>query len=136
MDRDTDANGRFSCSPRERAVFEAGIKMATIYHQFVGTPFNLDSVEAIERGFEKAIQTQPYVRSASIKISRDGLNCSGDHYCYKSLTGDMIDAVVVIDFDGVVVTAEMRYDKDLQYPLMYVSSIEGGERTPDRRPRP
>ncbi|MBR1452331.1 MAG: hypothetical protein IJ592_02405, partial [Candidatus Methanomethylophilaceae archaeon] len=36
-EREELANQRFSCTERERAVFEAGIKMATIYHQFVGT---------------------------------------------------------------------------------------------------
>ena len=43
-DREQLADDRFACSRRERAVFEAGIKMGTIYHQFVGTPFNRDTV--------------------------------------------------------------------------------------------
>ena len=39
VSREDLANSRFNCSVKERACFEAGIKMGTIYHQFVGTPF-------------------------------------------------------------------------------------------------
>ena len=43
-DREALAASKFSCTERERAVFEAGIKMATVYHQFVGTPVNAATV--------------------------------------------------------------------------------------------
>ncbi len=122
--RESVAGSRFACSVRERALFEAGIKMGTIYHQFVGTPFNLDTVDYLETGIESAISVQPYVESASVKIDRSALVCGGDRYSYQSLTGNMIDAKVVIAMDGVKVTAEMRYDEELGYPLMYISSIE------------
>ena len=35
--REDLADKYFNCSLRERVVFEAGIKLGTIYHQFVGT---------------------------------------------------------------------------------------------------
>lgn len=38
----------FVCSHRERAMFEAGIKMGTIYHQFTGIPVNLNTVSELE----------------------------------------------------------------------------------------
>ena len=123
-DREQLANDRFSCTARERAVFEAGIKLATVYHQFVGSPVNLDSVGSLEESISKSIEVQPYVESAKIKIDRSRFVKDGDTYSYLSLTGDMIDAIVVISLDGVRVTAEMRYDEQLKYPLMYVSSIE------------
>ena len=123
-DRESLANERFNCSERERAVFEAGIKLATIYHQFVGTPVNMDTVEDLERTISKAIEVQPYVESARVKIPRTLFTKGGDTYSYVSLTGDMIDAIVVIRLGDTKVTAEMRYDDILQYPLMYVSSIE------------
>ena len=44
IDREQVAASRFNCSERERAIFEAGVKMATIYHQFVGTPVNANTV--------------------------------------------------------------------------------------------
>ena len=36
----------------------------------------------------------------------------------------MIDAVVTIVMDGTRVVAEMRFDRELDYPLMFVSSVE------------
>jgi hypothetical protein len=122
--REQAADERFSCTRRERAAFEAGIKMATIYHQFVGTPVNASSVEALEESISRSILVQPYVMSCSVSIDRSQFVADGDTYSYFSLTGDMIDAVVVIDIDGTSVRAEMRYDEELQYPLMYISDIQ------------
>lgn len=122
--REQAADEKFSCTRRERAAFEAGIKMATIYHQFVGTPVNASSVEALEESISRSILVQPYVMSCSVSIDRSQFVTDGDTYSYFSLTGDMIDAVVVIDIDGTSVRAEMRYDEELQYPLMYISDIQ------------
>ncbi|HEU12762.1 MAG TPA: dihydroneopterin aldolase, partial [Euryarchaeota archaeon] len=52
----------FNCNDRERAVFEAGIKLGTIYHQFVGTPISKDNVEPLERSIEESIKVQPFVK--------------------------------------------------------------------------
>lgn len=122
-DREDRAASRFSCTTRERAVFEAGIKLATIYHQFTGTPFCKASVHDLERSIESAVKTQPYVEDAVVHIVRDGGNKS-DQYTYSSLDGSSIDAVVTIRIDGIRAVGEMRYDEDLKYPLMYISSIE------------
>jgi hypothetical protein len=124
-DRESLATGRFNCSVRERALFEAGIKMGTVYHQFVGTPINLEGVDALEAAMVKSICSQPYVESASIHIDRGVFGKSKDRYSYFSLTGEKIDAIVKIKIQGVSVTAEMRYDPEIGYPLMFVSNIEG-----------
>lgn len=123
-DREQLADSRFSCSRRERAAFEAGIKMATIYHQFVGTPVNIDSVASLEETMAKSIEVQPYVSSCIVKIDRSRFTRKGDTYSYTSLTGEMIDAIVDIDIEGVMVRAEMRYDEKLHYPLMYISDVQ------------
>lgn len=122
-DRESLANSRFSCTTRERAVFEAGIKLATVYHQFVGTPVNLDTVGKLEEAISRSIEVQPYVKSAAVTINRSFFSNGTDKYSYLSLTGDMIDAIVKIELDGILVTAEMRYDKELDYPLMFISDI-------------
>lgn len=122
-DRESLANSRFRCSNRERASFEAGIKMGTIYHQFVGTPFNRDNVSSIEKLMEEAVSVQPYVESVSISIDRSVFSDSDDRYSYQSLTGNMIDATVVISLDGIRVKAEMRFDEELNYPLMFISDV-------------
>ena len=112
----------FRCSDRERAMFEAGIKMGTIYHQFVGTPVDVSNVSALENAIERSIMVQPFVESAKVRVII-GRNERNDTYDYVSLTGEMIDAVVKINVNGVTVTAEMRYDGELDYPLMYVSDV-------------
>lgn len=122
--REREASDMFACSERERALFEAGIKMGTIYHQFVGTPFNDDTVADLEACISRTIEVQPYVESAKVTIDRDVLHRGSDRYSYVSLTGDMLDAVVVVSIGETRVTAEMRYDPELDYPLMYVSSVE------------
>lgn len=121
--REELADSRFNCTVKERACFEAGIKMGTIYHQFVGTPFSLANVSQLEKAIEDAIRVQPYVSDVRVKIDRSGLVKDGDTYSYKSLVGEMIDAVVTIDMGGVKVTSEMRYDAELGYPLMFISKI-------------
>jgi len=121
--RDERASSRFKCSDRERALFEAGIKMGTIYHQFIGTPADRSSVSALEDAIERSIMVQPFVESAKVKLIIGGNEKRNDTYDYVSLTGEMIDAVVRIKVNGTTVTAEMRYDAELGYPLMYVSEI-------------
>lgn len=115
------AASRFKCTLRERAVFECGIKMGTIYHQFVGMPVDIDSVSGLEKTMKDAIMVQPYVKDVSIKIDRTVFMKKDDEYSYVSLTGDMIDAKVTVEIDGVSATAEMRFDRELGYPLMYIS---------------
>lgn len=122
-DRDSLAASRFNCTVRERACYEAGIKMATIYHQFVGSPVNLSNVASLERSIADAIKVQPYVKDAVVRIDRGAFIEDGDRYSYLSLTGDMIDAVVTIEIEDVILTSEMRYDRELGYPLMFISDI-------------
>ena len=124
-DREIIATSRFRCTTRERACYEAGIKMGTIYHQFVGTPVSPSNVDNLERSIEGAIRVQPFVENVKVRIDRSGFVDDGDRYSYMSLTGEMIDAVVTISLDGVTLTSEMRYDHDMGYPLMYISDIKG-----------
>lgn len=131
MDREDAAASRFACGGRDRALFEAGIKMGTIYHQFVGSPVNAASAPGLERAMSEAVLAQPYVAGARISIDGSRLPPSGDEYSYASLTGDMIDAVVTVEIGGFRVVAEMRYDRELDYPLMYVSSVGASDAQKD-----
>ena len=120
--REEKASKMFRCSDKDRALFEAGIKMGTIYHQFVGTPVSSRNVKELENAIEHSVMVQPYAESAKIRIILAGGE-KKDIYDYVSLTGEMIDAVIKIKMNGISVTAEMRYDKELEYPLMYVSEV-------------
>lgn len=96
--------------------------MATIYHQFTGTPFCAATRPGLEKAISDCIKTQPYVLDAVVSIRETGGD-KADQYSYTSLTGDMIDAVVTIRIGSAKVTAEMRFDEELNYPLMFVSKV-------------
>ena len=124
MDREQRAASMFKCSIRERAMFEAGIKMGTIYHQFVGVPVDLSSVDILERSIEQGVRVQPYVEDVRVTIDRSHFRPKSDEYGYMSLTGNMLDVKLTIRIENTRVTAEMRYSKERNYPLMYVSNTE------------
>lgn len=123
-ERELKAAHMFKCTIRERAMFEAGIKMGTIYHQFVGVPVDLSSVEILERSIEQGVLVQPYVENVSVNIDRSHFRPKTDEYGYMSLTGNMLDVTLAIRIENVRVTAEMRYSRELNYPLMYISEVE------------
>ncbi len=125
--REERAASYFRCSDRERAAFEAGVKLAAVYHQFIGTPVSAANVEGLERAIEEGVKVQPFVESVTVHIRRDRLRMKRNEYDYQSLTGEMMDVVVKIHIGSVRAVGEMRYLEDIHYPLMYISSIEGQE---------
>jgi len=104
-------------------MFEAGIKMGTVYHQFVGVPVDATSVDVLEKSIEKGVLVQPYVEDVKVSIDRSSFKTKNDEYSYVSLTGNMLDVVIVIKIDNVKVTAKMNFNKELNYPLMYISDV-------------
>jgi hypothetical protein len=126
--REEQAAGYFRCTDRERATFEAGIKLAAVYHQFIGTPVSAYSVESLERAIEEGVKVQPFVESVNVRIHRDRLRMKRNEYDYQSLTGEMLDVKVTIRIGKVRAVGEMRYLEDIRYPLMYVSSVEDLDR--------
>ncbi len=65
---------------------------------------------------QESISLQPYVREVEIKINREML--AANIFGYGELEGRMIEARVVIDYQGETVTARLRYDREKDYPLM------------------
>ena len=113
----------FACSESERACFEAGIKLGAIYHQYVGTPVSLDSVDALEKAIEAGVRIQPFVSDVRVKISRKALKPKKSTYKYTSLKGEMLDVWLQVGYGGRLATCEMKYIKDLDYTLMRVISV-------------
>jgi hypothetical protein len=113
----------FNCNFRDRAIFEAGIKLGTVYHQFVGVPINKDNVEVLEKAIEESIKVQPFVDSVSVKIDRSLLKKSTGPYKYLTLTGNMIFVELTIKYQSVKVICKLNYIKEIDYPLMYISDI-------------
>ncbi len=113
----------FQCSDRERAAFEAGIKLATVFHQFTGLPITLKNVEYVERCIEECLKVQPFVQDAHVRIDRSMLRNKEHEYDYTTLHASMLDVEVVVRYKGVVVTSQMKYIAELEYPLMFIKEV-------------
>jgi hypothetical protein len=101
---------------REIAAFEAGIKLGALYHQFVGTPVNVETASILELAMQKSISLQPHVNEIEVSIDRQMIK--ENNFGYAELSGEMITAELEIDFEGESVKARLEYDKVLDYPLM------------------
>lgn len=121
--REELASRYFNCSLRERAVFEAGIKLGTIYHQFVGTPVCAANVDILEKAIQDGVGVQPFVEEVRVHIDRSALRGKKDAYDYQTLTSNMMEVSLVIKIENVRVKAEMRYIEELNYPLMFVREV-------------
>src|SRR4030042_1125199 len=117
--REAKADSHFSCSDSERASFEAGIKLGTIYHQFVGVPLSAENVETLERAIEAGRKVQPFVESVRVRIDRSQLKKKRGQYDYISLTGDMLDVTISVRYKTARVRATMRRAKKKKHHLMF-----------------
>ena len=122
--REATADSHFKCSDSERAAFEAGIKMGTIYHQFVGVPLGVENVGTLEKAIEAGCLVQPFVERVVVKIDRSKLRRKRGQYDYVSLTGDMLAVSMVLRYKSARVSASMKFIKDMNYPLMFIEAIE------------
>jgi hypothetical protein len=103
---------------REKAAFEAGIKLGALFHQFIGAPVSPENVEILERAMESCIRLQPYVLEAKVNIDRERLRANLSALGYTSLSGEMLEARVRIDVGGEVATANLKWDEEKKYPTM------------------
>ena len=112
-------------SNRDRAVFEAGIKLGALYHQFVGTPINTDMIEGLARMIEESIGVQPFVRSISVIIDSETVKKKQNpEFGYCELEGRMLHVSLDVLYKNIIVHAEMCYDEEKDYPLMSINKIE------------
>ena len=121
--REIKASKYFNCTARERAVFEAGIKLGTVYHQFVGTPVASSNVESLERAMEDGLRVQPFVEEVKVTVDRSLLRHKRNEYDYQTLNGSMFEVRLTISIEGVRVVAMMKYLEELNYPLMFIQDI-------------
>ena len=78
---------------RDRAIFEAGIKLGALYHQWVGTPISRKSAAGVERTIEQAVILQPYVEVITVRLDRNLM--TENTFGYSELTGLMFDVEIV-----------------------------------------
>lgn len=116
-----DVNEKYfsNITSRERAIFEGGISMGALFHQFVGTPVNIKTKEGLERTIEESFKLQPAIEDVEVKIN---LN-DNTGFDYISLSGDMLDVRIHTVVDGVKAIIRIEYIEELNYPLMYVEKI-------------
>jgi dihydroneopterin aldolase len=116
---------REKVTDRDNALFEAGIKLGALYHQFTGSPVNLDTVSSLEQAIRQSISVQPYVEDISVKINRDLLKSKlNGEFGYTELQGPMLDVKITVKFGSIKVKVGMKYNPELNYPLMKIKEIE------------
>jgi len=103
-------------SDREQAVFECGIKLGGIFHQFIGTPVSLKSRKSLEKAIEEAIKNQPFVESVRVKINLGKRS-------YVPLSEKMLDVSVAVRFRSAKCKCRLKYIKEEDYPRMYIEEV-------------
>jgi len=109
---------------RERAIFEGAITMGALFHQFVGTPVNINSVESLEKAIEEAMSVQPCVSSVKVEIDRNKLEEISNEFEYVSLSGEMLDVKVSTVCSDKQALIRLKFITELNYPLMYVEDVD------------
>ena len=119
-------------SRREALVFEAGVKLGGVFHQYLGMPVSPRTAGPLARAIEAAVGLQPFVRSVRVRIdpSRGGPLGRG-RFAYRYLTAEMLDVAVELVDGPVAVEARLKHRPDLRYPLMSVERV-GRPRSPTR----
>lgn len=121
---DVDKKYFKNVSDRERAIFEGAITMGALFHQFVGTPVNLESASNLEKSIKTAMELQPCIDEVNIKINREILEKSKGEFDYVSLSGEMMNVKVISKYNGKKAILMMEYIEELKYPLMYVREAD------------
>ena len=110
---------------RDNALFEAGIKLGALYHQFTGSPVNLKTASSLEQAIQESISVQPFVENISVKIDRDLLKSKlNSEFGYTELRGPMLEVKITVKYGSSRVEVAMEYDPELNYPLMKIVEIE------------
>ncbi|MEM0075213.1 MAG: dihydroneopterin aldolase family protein [Conexivisphaerales archaeon] len=115
-----------SITDRERAIFEAAIALAMIYHKFTGIPISSDKrlISSLEETIRLSSATQPFKESTDVKIKTGILKKKKNPYDYTELSGRNIDVKVVARYGGAEATARLRFIREINYPLMYIEKVK------------
>jgi dihydroneopterin aldolase len=115
---------RATLTRREALLFEAGIKLGGIFHQYLGVPVSARTASGLARAIERAVSLQPFVADVRVRIdpSRAGPLGRG-RFAYRYLVAEMLDVQVRLVDRGVEVVARLAHRPDLRYPLMSVAAV-------------
>jgi hypothetical protein len=101
---------------REQAVFEAGIKLGALYHQWVGTPISRNSASLVECAIEQAVILQPFVEEITVHLNRNLM--TENTFGYSELSGLMFDVEILTRVGFTYCRA--RLSPEDGYPLMKI----------------
>jgi dihydroneopterin aldolase len=114
---------------REALLFEAGVKLGGIFHQYLGIPVSPRTARALARSIEAAVALQPFVEKVRVRIVPTQGGAAGrGRFAYRYVTAEMIDARVTLSDGPTRVVARLSYRSDLRYPLMRVESASTSRR--------
>jgi hypothetical protein len=113
-------------SPRETLLFEAGIKLGGVFHQYLGIPVTGRTCDALARAIEDAVSLQPFVRRVTVRIRPErGGPVGRGRFAYRYLVPEMLDVTVELADGASEVVANLAHRPDLRYPLMKVVRVRG-----------
>lgn len=115
---------RAALTRREALLFEAGVKLGGVFHQYLGIPVTPRTAPALARTIEEAIRLQPFVREARVTIRpRQGGPVGRGRFGYRYLTAEMLTVTVRLVDGPFEVRARLEPREDLHYPLMSVDRV-------------
>jgi len=124
-------------SRRETLLFEAGIKLGGVFHQYLGIPVSDRTARSLARAIEAAVGLQPFVRRVTVAIHpKRGGPLGRGRFAYRYLTAEMLDVRVQLVDGPTAVEARLQHRPDLRYPLMKVVRVHdlaAPVRAPSRR---
>ncbi|MGA8302467.1 MAG: dihydroneopterin aldolase family protein [Thermoplasmata archaeon] len=109
---------------REALLFEAGVKLGGVFHQYLGIPISPGTAAGIARTIERAVALQPYVVGVRARIEpRRGGPLGRGRFAYRYLTPEMLDVRVRLRDGREEVEARLVHRAELRYPLMSVVRV-------------
>ncbi len=109
---------------REALIFEAGVKLGGVFHQYLGLPISPGNAAPVARAIESALRLQPYVLRARVRIDpRRGGPVGRGRFAYRYLTAEMLRVDLELADGRVRVSARLAHRPDLRYPLMSVRRV-------------
>ena len=114
---------------RDQAIFEAGIKLGALYHQWVGTPISPQTAEVIEEAIEQAVGLQPFVEEITVRL--DTQRMRPNEFGYSELSGLMFEVDIVTRYNSVTCHARLAPHDD--YPMMSILACHDAAPISDHR---
>lgn len=127
---------RAALTPREALLFEAGVKLGGVFHQYIGMPVSGTTAEGLARTIESALRLQPFVTDVVVSIHPERVPEVGEgRFAYRYLSPEMLSVQVTLQDGPTTVVARLEHRAELKYPLMSVLTVQDVDREGSAAPR-